>query len=235
MRFASLGSGSEGNALLVQSGPPRSWMTAASACARSSSAVPVWASTRRASTPSSSPMNTAITSAACRAWRAASISRVVDLWHAGGDRVARDGCTLRGFDSTTHFAVGETSKCSRFQSRMMPASRRRWWLTDGDRRLGVLTDVGETTGFIESSLRGCDALFLEANHCEDMLAISRYPASLKARIAGRYGHLSNRVAALCCWQRLAHGGLQRVVAWPTSAARTIGPDWPAARLPRPGR
>ncbi len=82
---------------------------------------------------------------------------------------------------------------------------------DGARRLGVLTDVGETTGFIESSLRGCDALFLEANHCEDMLANSRYPASLKARIAGRYGHLSNRVAALLL-ARLAHSGLQRVVA-----------------------
>lgn len=41
---------------------------------------------------------------------------------------------------------------------------------------GMLADIGETTGFIESSLRGCDALFLEANHCEDMLANSRYPA-----------------------------------------------------------
>jgi phosphoribosyl 1,2-cyclic phosphodiesterase len=41
------------------------------------------------------------------------------------------------------------------------------------------------------AIRGCDALLLECNHDEEMLAGSRYPPSLKARIGGRYGHLSN--------------------------------------------
>ncbi|HEY2189881.1 MAG TPA: MBL fold metallo-hydrolase, partial [Caldimonas sp.] len=43
-------------------------------------------------------------------------------------------------------------------------------------------------------IRGADALLLECNHDEAMLAGSRYPPSLKARIGGRYGHLSNSLA-----------------------------------------
>jgi phosphoribosyl 1,2-cyclic phosphodiesterase len=43
-------------------------------------------------------------------------------------------------------------------------------------------------------IAGCAALILECNHDEAMLAASRYPPSLKARIGGRYGHLSNAVA-----------------------------------------
>ena len=84
-------------------------------------------------------------------------------------------------------------------------------VSDGTRKLGVLTDVGEPTAHIEAMLADCDALFLEANHCDDLLAQSAYPPSLKARIAGRYGHLSNRAAADLL-ARIAGDRLQRVVA-----------------------
>jgi phosphoribosyl 1,2-cyclic phosphodiesterase len=67
--------------------------------------------------------------------------------------------------------------------------------SDGARRLGVLTDVGVSTPHISAMLSGCDALVLEANHDVEMLATSRYPASLKARIGGPLGHLSNAAAA----------------------------------------
>ena len=67
--------------------------------------------------------------------------------------------------------------------------------SDGASRLGVLTDVGEATPHIGAVLGGCDALVLECNHDRDMLATSRYPASLKARIGGSHGHLSNAAAA----------------------------------------
>ncbi|SMG00910.1 MBL fold metallo-hydrolase [Burkholderia singularis] len=66
---------------------------------------------------------------------------------------------------------------------------------DGAKRLGVLTDVGMSTPHIGTVLSGCDALVLEANHDAAMLAASRYPASLKARIGGSHGHLSNDAAA----------------------------------------
>ena len=46
-----------------------------------------------------------------------------------------------------------------------------------------------------ASLAGCDALLLEFNHDSEMLAKSAYPASLKSRIAGPLGHLSNADAA----------------------------------------
>jgi len=83
--------------------------------------------------------------------------------------------------------------------------------TDGQRHLGVLTDVGTATAHLLARLQGCDALVLECNHDRAMLAQSRYPASLKARIGGPHGHLANdsaaQILALC-----HHAGLQHVVA-----------------------
>lgn len=67
--------------------------------------------------------------------------------------------------------------------------------SDGVRRLGVLTDVGTSTPHIVTMLSGCDALVLECNHDVRMLAASRYPPSLKARVGGSLGHLSNDAAA----------------------------------------
>jgi phosphoribosyl 1,2-cyclic phosphodiesterase len=68
-------------------------------------------------------------------------------------------------------------------------------LSDGASRLGVLTDVGTSTPHISAVLSGCDALVLECNHDVRMLAASRYPQSLKARIGGNHGHLNNEAAA----------------------------------------
>jgi phosphoribosyl 1,2-cyclic phosphodiesterase len=67
--------------------------------------------------------------------------------------------------------------------------------SDGACRLGVLTDVGVSTPHITNVLSGCDALVLESNHDVGMLAASRYPPSLKARIGGAHGHLNNEAAA----------------------------------------
>ena len=67
--------------------------------------------------------------------------------------------------------------------------------SDGEVRLGVLTDTGTITEHIESTLSGCDALVLECNHDLEMLMSGPYPASLKKRVAGRFGHLDNLTAA----------------------------------------
>ena len=82
---------------------------------------------------------------------------------------------------------------------------------DGAVRLGVLTDAGSITPHLLAQLQGCDALLLECNHDRTMLAHSAYPASLKARIGGRLGHLANDTAA----EILAgcmHAGLKQLVA-----------------------
>ena len=62
-------------------------------------------------------------------------------------------------------------------------------------RLGVLTDIGEPTAHVCATLSGCAGLVLEFNHDAGLLERSAYPASLKRRIAGRYGHLENAAAA----------------------------------------
>lgn len=84
-------------------------------------------------------------------------------------------------------------------------------LSDGASRLGVLTDAGCVTPHLLVQLAGCEALLLECNHDTALLAVSRYPDSLKRRIAGRYGHLSNDTAAQILAACL-HAGLRHVVA-----------------------
>lgn len=78
----------------------------------------------------------------------------------------------------------------------------------GGKRVGFLTDLGHVTPQVEQSYSGCDALFLESNHDEEMLAEGSYPHSLKQRVGGKWGHLSNRQARalLECLdlQRLQH-------------------------------
>jgi len=80
--------------------------------------------------------------------------------------------------------------------------------TDGSARLVVLTDLGSITTHMLEHVAACDALVLECNHDVAMLAASRYPASLKARVGGRLGHLSNDTAVEilnhCAGPRLRH-------------------------------
>lgn len=68
-------------------------------------------------------------------------------------------------------------------------------LGDGAKRLGVLTDIGEPTAHVVQVLKECDALVLECNHDPDLLEAGPYPPSLKRRIAGRFGHLDNPASA----------------------------------------
>ena len=66
---------------------------------------------------------------------------------------------------------------------------------DGGRWLGLLTDAGAATDIIVSALRRAHALVLECNHDADMLRTGPYAPFLKHRIAGPHGHLSNAQAA----------------------------------------
>ncbi|MFQ5747316.1 MAG: MBL fold metallo-hydrolase [Gemmatimonadota bacterium] len=76
-------------------------------------------------------------------------------------------------------------------------------------RTAVATDLGRATTPVRSALSGCHFLVLEANHDEGRLRASPYPWSVKQRIGGSRGHLSNRLAAELAAE-LAHpdlGGL----------------------------
>jgi phosphoribosyl 1,2-cyclic phosphodiesterase len=84
-------------------------------------------------------------------------------------------------------------------------------LGDGAVRLGVLTDAGMETPALSANLANVQALVLECNHDRALLAESKYPPSLKARIGGDFGHLANDIAARIL-ARVRHPGLSTVVA-----------------------
>jgi len=72
-------------------------------------------------------------------------------------------------------------------------------ISEGDARVGVVTDLGIPTDLIRQRLKGCSVLVLEANHDVDMLRDSNRPWPLKQRIASRQGHLSNlKAGELLC-------------------------------------
>ncbi len=84
-------------------------------------------------------------------------------------------------------------------------------LGDGALDLGIVTDLGSAPANVAEALAHCRALLLECNHDEGMLRAGRYPPMLKRRILGSHGHLSNAAAADLL-QRCLHGGLAAVVA-----------------------
>jgi phosphoribosyl 1,2-cyclic phosphodiesterase len=84
--------------------------------------------------------------------------------------------------------------------------------TDGDVRLGVLTDLGHVSTHVLQELADCATLLLECNHDEAMLAGGSYPPFLKRRVGGAYGHLANSAAAALAQALLPGGKLRRVLA-----------------------
>lgn len=83
--------------------------------------------------------------------------------------------------------------------------------SDGNTKLGILTDLGHPSRHVIEQLAGCNALLLECNHDSDMLSNSKYPAFLKARVGGDFGHLSNAQAADIL-RSLMHDKLRHVSA-----------------------
>ena len=84
-------------------------------------------------------------------------------------------------------------------------------------RLGLLSDAGHVTSNVTENLRGLNGLFVEANYDEDMLeADTKRPWPTKQRIRSRHGHLSNtQVMELV--REIAHPALTRVVLGHLSA------------------
>jgi phosphoribosyl 1,2-cyclic phosphodiesterase len=195
VRFASLGSGSRGNALLVEAGNTRVLVDAGFGPREMSRRLArfnlagedvdavlvthehsdhvggVFACARRFGW---TVLLTHGTLSACRADR------------------AHERITI--IDSHQPFSVGELG----IQPFPVPHDARepvQFVLTDGAGRLGVLTDAGHVTSHMVAMLAGCDALVLECNHDAAMLAQGRYPPALKRRVGGPWGHLDNAAAA----------------------------------------
>lgn len=88
--------------------------------------------------------------------------------------------------------------------------------TDGSVKLGILTDLGHATPHVMAHLQACNALLLECNHDTELLSQSVYPPFLKHRVGGEYGHLSNHAAADIA-SAVNHSKLNHLVAAHLSA------------------
>lgn len=77
-------------------------------------------------------------------------------------------------------------------------------------KLGIATDLGRATATVRHALARCHLLVLESNHDEILLRECAYPWSVKSRIGGSHGHLSNRAAAELA-RELYHAELCAVV------------------------
>jgi phosphoribosyl 1,2-cyclic phosphodiesterase len=196
MRFASLGSGSEGNGLLVEAGGTRVLIDCGfgirDTIARLSR-IGVAPDTVSAIivTHEHSDHIGGVAAFATRfgtpVWLTFGTLSIVSEQFAGLPCV-------RGFDSHDQFAI-DAIEVRPFPVPHDAREPVQFVCSDGCWRLGVLTDIGVSTPYVEASLSGCDALVLECNHDLGMLANGDYPESLKRRIASRLGHLDNGAAA----------------------------------------
>lgn len=193
MRFASLGSGSRGNALVVEAGGTRLLMDCGFGPRELAARLD-----RLDLTP-------------------ADLHGIV-VTHEHGDHLGGVAACSRRYGLRVFLSHGTLSACPNLADRAevidshapfaldgievlpypVPHDARepvQFVFADGRHRLGVLTDTGWVTPHIAATLAGCDALVLECNHDSGMLAAGRYPRRLKERIAGRFGHLDNDAAA----------------------------------------
>lgn len=101
---------------------------------------------------------------------------------------------LNVIDSHTSFAI-ENVQVTPFPVPHDAREPTQFSFYDGKRKLGVLTDAGSSTPYIEQILNKCDALVLECNHDLTMLENGPYAWTLKKRVGSRLGHLDNSSAA----------------------------------------
>ncbi len=211
MRFASLGSGSRGNSLLVDAGDTKLLLD----CGFS-----VRATTDKLGRLGVSPEE---------------ISGIL-VTHEHGDHIAGVFKFASRFSTPVYLTHGthiaapcgkSLSACRMIDSHAsfvigsleihpfpVPHDARepvQFAFSDGVRRLGVLTDTGSITQHVIDVLRVCDALVLECNHDSELLAASSYPMTLQRRISGNFGHLSNRQAVSLLLQ-IETRQLQHIVA-----------------------
>lgn len=210
MRFASLGSGSRGNALLVERGETRLLIDNGFSLRELEARL-------------------------ARVGREAGQLSAVLVTHEHNDHIGGIGPLARKYrlpvymthgtrtasvadalprleliSSHEPFAIGELE----VMPYPVPHDARepcQFVFADGARRLGLLTDSGRITQHIVDQLGRCDALVLECNHDAQMLADGPYPSFLKARVGGGLGHLSNAQAAELL-ERLDVSALQHIVA-----------------------
>jgi phosphoribosyl 1,2-cyclic phosphodiesterase len=211
VRFASLGSGSRGNALVVEAGHTRVMLDCGFSFAETKARL-----ARHGLAPHD--IHAIIVTHehddhVGGVQRFAQRVGIPVYLTTGTRRALRDGWTdvrCELFDPHEPFQLGEMV----IRPFPVPHDARepaQFVFDNGVERLGVLTDAGIPTPHIRAMLSGCSALVLECNHDAAMLQNGPYSPALKARIGSRYGHLQNdHTAELLC--ALDRSRLKHVVA-----------------------
>ncbi len=194
MRFASLGSGSKGNATVVQTSDTLLLVDCG---------FPAKETERRMARLGIRPEQLdAILVTHEHGDHAAGVAVVSRQWQvpvflshgtAASGRIS-DAYRLLCIDADTQFQVGDIH-C---EAIAVPHDARepvQYCLRHGNERLGILTDLGSITPHVVAAFSNCTGLLLESNHDLDMLFQGPYPPALKKRVAGDFGHLNNQQAA----------------------------------------
>ncbi len=210
MRFASLGSGSKGNATVVEAGGTRLLIDCGFSCVEVEKRL-----ARLSLQPADLDAILVTHEHSDHISGVARLSRRYGLpvWMTAGTEAAHKGGELAQWhciNSHQPFRVGAIQ----IEPFPVPHDARepcQFVFSAAQRRLGLLTDVGSITAHILQALDGLDALILECNHDPAMLANGPYPPRLQQRVAGPYGHLSNQQAAEIT-QKINKDRLQHLVA-----------------------
>tara|TARA_B110000046_G_C13022439_1_gene411933 strand:+ start:4437 stop:5198 length:762 start_codon:yes stop_codon:yes gene_type:complete len=195
MRFASLGSGSKGNATLIE------WRDT---CVMVDCGFSIKETTARLAKLGKQPQDLAailVTHEHSDHWKG-----VMPLANKFGIKVYLTAGCLKSrdlqnpvtdfhiIDSHTAFQVGDLQ----VTPVPVPHDARepvQYLFNSADHKLGILTDIGSLTAHVNAQYDCCDGLLIEANHDLDMLATGPYPAFLKERVSGQWGHLNNQQTA----------------------------------------
>lgn len=210
MKFSYLGSGSKGNAALVEAGDTLVMLDCGFSVAQAESRL------ERLSRSAQDIDAIVVTHEhSDHLGGVARFSRRHDIpvWMTSGTwAAARDKQIphLHLFNSHQTFSVGNLT----LRPMPVPHDARepcQFVFDDGQHRLAILTDTGHITPHIEERLAQCDALVIEFNHDYGMLMLGPYPRKVKERVAGNLGHLNNCQAAEVIG-RLTLSRLQHLVA-----------------------
>ncbi|WP_428313436.1 MBL fold metallo-hydrolase [Hydrocarboniphaga sp.] len=194
MRFAMLGSGSRGNATLIEAGGTRVLVDCGFNLGVTEARLQ-----RLGVEPGSIAAILVTHEHGDHLGGVARLARRhgIEVWMTAGTCLAwgdRRTDQVRAFSPHEEWNIGEL----RVQPYPVPHDARepcQYVFGHRGLRVGMLSDAGAVTPYMRMMLSACDALMLECNHDAAMLAGGPYPYSLKHRVGGGLGHLNNAQSA----------------------------------------
>lgn len=104
------------------------------------------------------------------------------------DKIANNN--IKTFENDIEFQIGNL-QIFPFSTPHDAANPCGFSICNGTKKISIATDLGHITENIYTNIKDSKFMLLEANYEPEILKVSNYPYSLKQRIAGPHGHLSN--------------------------------------------